>query len=208
MQAKKALRDCAGSAALICALVLTPRAALATPVVRVDLGSFWYETTPPPVPMLESEMSVLEGASMRVLAAVRDMLFRFPADFPQPPPINIVVRAQPREEMERLVGLYAATSSYGGAKLEGSTVFIDVNRSVFVGWQALNDAELRCFLGHELIHAYQFATGLDSRSGPELWLREIEAYTWEAIHLDPGVRPWYREDLAFTLQMYGALFDR
>src|SRR5262245_23237666 len=156
MQAK-VLRDRAGSAALIVALLLTPRAALATPSIRVDLGSFWYETTPPPIPTLGTELNLLDGASMRVFAAIRDVLFRFPADFPQPPPVNIVVRAQPREEMARLVGLFADTSSYGGAKLDGSTVFIDVNRSVFVGWQALNDAELRCFLGHELIHAYQFA---------------------------------------------------
>ena len=118
-----------------------------------------------------------------------------------------MVRAQPREEMERLVGLYAATSSYGGAKLEGSTVFIDVNRSVFVGWQALNDAELHCFLGHELIHAYAVRDRARLAEWPRLWLSARSRRT-------PGRRstsrkasdPGDREDLAFTLQMYGALF--
>jgi hypothetical protein len=191
--------------ALIWALVSIPGAALATPSIRVDVESFWYEDTPPPIPTVEHEPRVLDGASERVLAAVGELLTRFPADFPQPPPLDVVVRAYPREEMEHVIGIVADTTSYGGAKLAGSTVIIDVHRSVFVGWHALNDAELRSFLGHELIHAYQFATGSHPENGPELWRREIEAYTWEAIHMEPAVRPWYREDLAFTLRMYDEL---
>jgi hypothetical protein len=196
-----------GCVALICLITAVPRAAFPAPSIRVEVGSFWYESTPPPFPTSESEPAVLTDASARVLTAIGDLLARFPVDFPQPPPHDVVVRAKPREEMQRLVGLYADTSSYGGAKLVGSTVFIDVNRSAFVGWQALNDAELRCFLGHELIHAYQFATGSDPGNGPELWRREIEAYTWEANHLEPAVRSWYREDLAFTLRMYRELLE-
>lgn len=194
--------------ALICALVAIPDGAMPAPSLRVDVQSFWYESTPPPVPTLEHEPRVLDGASERVVAAVAALLTRFPADFPQPPPLDVVVRAQPREDMERVIGIVADTTSYGGAKLEGSTVYIDVHRSVFVGWHALNDAELASFIGHELIHAYQFATGPDTGSGPELWRREIEAYTWEAIHMDPAVRPWYRQDLAFTLRMYDELSTR
>jgi hypothetical protein len=193
---------------LICALVLAPPAALSAPSIRVEVESFWYESTPPPVPTVEHEPRVLAGASARVLAAVGDLLTRFPEDFPQPPPLDVVVRAHPREEMERVIGIVADTTSYGGAKLVGTTVVIDVHRSVFVGWHALNDAELRSFLGHELIHAYQFATGPDSGNGPELWEREIEAYTWEGLHMEPAVRPWYREDLAFTLRMYHDLSGR
>jgi hypothetical protein len=192
---------------LVCALALAPAAAPAAPSIRVDVESFWYEQTPPPVPVLEAEPRVLEGASDRVLAAVGELLTRFPGDFPQPPPLDIVVRAFPREEMERVIGIVSDTISYGGAELEGATVFIDVHRSVFVGWRALNDAELRSFLGHELIHAYQFAEGPFPGNGPELWNREIEAYSWEIIHMEPPVRPWYREDAAFTLRMYGDLLN-
>ena len=179
-----------GCVALACVVIGVPRAAFPAPSIRVDVDSFWYESTAPPFPTAENQPDVLAGASERVLAAVGELLADFPDDFPQPPPRGVVIRAQPREELTRLIGFYTDTTSYGGAKLEGSTVFIDVNRSVFVGWQALNDAELRCFLGHELIHAYQFATGPDTGNGPELWRREIAAYAWEAAHLEPAVRSW------------------
>jgi hypothetical protein len=188
---------------LLCALGPGPDAAVAEPALRVDLESFWWEDAPPPA--REGVPRVLDGASERVLAAVAELLRRFPEDFPQPPPLDVVVRAQPRIDYEGVVGIVADTTSYGGAKLEGATVYVDVHRSVFMGWDALNDAELRSFLGHELIHAYQFGDGPDGGNGPELWRRELAAYAWEVLHMDAAARPWYRNDAASTLRMYADL---
>lgn len=193
-----------GGWAGLCAalLLLGPSVALARPSVRVDLDSFWYELAPPPVPINESGPQVLDGAGRRVLAAVSALLLGFPAEFTQPPPAEIVVRAHPRHALEDVLGIVAETTSYGGAKREDETIVIDVHRSVFVGWRALNDAELRSFLGHELIHAYQLAVGFGAERGPELWRHEIEAYVWELTHMESGVRPWYREDSRTSLEMY------
>jgi hypothetical protein len=190
-------------ALLLCVLGLVPGRAVAETAIRVDLETFWYEDTPPPI--RDGEPRVLEGASARVLAAVAELLTRFPEDFTQPPPLDVVVRALPRTELEGVVGIVADTTSYGGAKIEGSTVYIDVHRSVFVGWHALNDAELRSFLGHELIHAYQFGDGPDTGNGPELWRREVAAYSWEVLHMDAAARHWYRAETASSLRMYADL---
>jgi hypothetical protein len=190
-------------ALLVCALGVAASSAHAETAIRVDLESFWWEDAPPPA--RDGEPRVLDGASERVLAAVAALLTRFPDDFTQPPPLDVVVRALPRTELEGVVGIVADTTSYGGAKLEGGTVFIDVHRSVFVGWHALNDGELRSFLGHELIHAYQFGDGPDAGSGPELWRREVEAYSWEVRHREPAVRPWYRNETSTSLRMYSDL---
>lgn len=185
--------------------LLLPAGVLAQPAIRVDLESFWYERTPPPVPISESGPNVLGGAGERVLAAVSSVLHHQRDDFPQPPPLEIVVRAHPREALEEILGIVAESTSYGGTTLEGSTVYIDVHRSVFVGWRALNDAELRSFIGHELVHAYQFGSGVDPGRGPELWRRELEAYIWEIQHMETAVRPWYREDSLAALHFYVGL---
>src|SRR5690606_12465421 len=177
---------------------ITPR----VPVIRVDFASFWYERTPPPPPCDDAGPRRLDGSKKRVLAAVSELLLRHPTDFPLPPPLDIVVRATPREALEGIVGVVAESTSYGGSKLVGDTVYIDVHRSVLVGWHALNDAELRALLGHELVHAYQFAAGPYPGNGPELWRRELAAYTWELEHLEPAVRPWFREESATSVALY------
>jgi hypothetical protein len=82
-----------------------------------------------------------------------------------------------------------------------------VNPRVLRGPRALNDAELRSLLGHEIRHAYQFASGSAESNSPDLWRREIEAFEWELSIDDPAVRPWYRRETSQQLQLYQALLS-
>ena len=97
--------------------------------------------------------------------------------------------------------------SYGGAELVDGVVIIDVNLIAFIGETPLNDAELRSFLAHELVHAYQFVAGPSPKNSPELWRREVAAFEWELLHMEPGVRSWYRAEAIFNLDMYRRLLE-
>jgi hypothetical protein len=138
---------------------------------------------------------------IRVAVAIAELLHRFPEDFPQPPPIDIRVRAQNADE---LVQLDESLSS-AGCELIGGRAEVVVNPSILRGTRALNDAELRSLLGHEIRHAYQFASGSADSNSPDLWRREIEAFEWELSLGDPAVRPWYRHQTAQQLRLYYAL---
>ena len=176
------------------------------PTVRVDRETFWFETELG-CRLLQSRQLKCPQAdtSRRVEAATLSVLRDHPEKFPQPPPLDVVVRAHRLEErsqtLQRLSDIYA----YGTTDLIDGRVYIDVNLSTFVGDTPLNDAELRSFLAHELIHAYQATAGPVSRNGPELWRREIEAHEWELLHMEPGVRSWYRAEAIFNLDMYRRL---
>ena len=171
--------------------------------VRVDHASFWYQRLPrwnEREPW--EEPAAPPGSSRRLERALEDVLRRHARDFPQPPPVEIVVQAPPRENLDTLVGYMANRTSYGGARRDGRTVYVDVNQCVFAGPDRLNDAELRAFLGHELVHAYQYAIGRAKLGHREIFRREVLAYTWELSHLEPDVRSAYRGDIFVNLHMY------
>lgn len=171
--------------------------------VRVDHASFWYERLPrwnEREPW--EEPAVPPGSSARVERALVDVLEKHAGDFPQPPPFDIVVRAPPRENLDTLLGYMANRTSYGGAHREGATVYIDINQCVFSGPDRLNEAELRAFLGHELVHAYQYRSGRAKLGHREIFRREVIAYTWELEHLGPGVGSDYQGDIYVNLHMY------
>lgn len=142
-------------------------------------------------------------SAIRVSIAVGELLYRFRADFPQPPPIDIVVRAQSAYELTQL----DESLSYAGCELVGDHAEIVVNPRILSGGRALNDAELRSLLGHEIRHAYQFARGSAESNSPDLWRREVEAFEWELTNRDPAVRSWYREETAHQLRLYRTLLD-
>lgn len=171
--------------------------------VRVDHASFWYERLPrwnEREPW--EEPAAPPGSSARLEAALRDVLSRHADDFAQPPPFDIIVRAPPRENLDTLLGYMANRTSYGGAHREGLTVYVDVNQCVFAGPDRLNDAELRAFLGHELVHAYQYETGRAKLGHREIFRREVAAYGWELEHFGREVRSAYRGDIFVNLHMY------
>lgn len=174
--------------------------------IRVDHESFWYQRLPrwnAREPW--EERAAPPNSSARLERVLRDLLDRYPADFPQPPPIEIVLQAPSRKELSTLVGYMANRTSYGGARRVGSTVFIDIHQPVFAGPDHLNDAELRVFLGHELVHAYQYAKSRKKLGQRERFRREIVAYTWELFHLEPEVRSPYRGDIFVNLYLYREL---
>jgi hypothetical protein len=140
---------------------------------------------------------------IRVAVAIGELLHRYRDDFPQPPPIDIRVRAQSADE---LVQLDESLSSAGCELVDGRAEVV-VNPRVLRGTRALNDAELRSLLGHEIRHAYQFASGSADSNSPDLWRREIEAFEWELALVDPAVRPWYRHETAQQLRLYHALLN-
>jgi hypothetical protein len=167
---------------LTIALSVTP--ASARRAVRVDRASFLEDGDFFP--------------AIRVAVAIGELLHRFRADFPQPPPIDIVVRAQSAAER----GQWDESLSSAGCELVGERAEIIVNPRILRGARALNDAELRSLLGHEIRHAYQFAGGEAANNSPDLWRREVEAFEWELLNGDPAVRPWYRQETARQLQLY------
>jgi hypothetical protein len=171
--------------------------------IRVERESFWYDAGDAPGADGDDDAFVPECVA-QLADALDAVLRRYPEQFPQPPPLTIVVRAvsraQARAAWTRSIG------SYGCATLVDGTVVIEVAPSVCVGRDALDDAELRSFLGHELVHAYQYARSGDHRRDPdEIARREIEALEWESAHAEPMVRGWYLDDLQFNLKMYRAM---
>jgi hypothetical protein len=137
-------------------------------------------------------------SAIRVAVAIGEILYRFRADFPQPPPIDIVVRAQSAAELAQ----WDESLSSAGCERIGERAEIIVNPRVLRGARALNDAELRSLLGHEIRHAYQFAGGEAANNSPDLWRREVEAFEWELSNGDPAVRPWYRQETVQQLRLY------
>ena len=137
-------------------------------------------------------------SAIRVAVAVGELLHRFRADFPQPPPLDIVVRAQSEAERAEL----DESISSAGCERVGDHAEVVVNPGMLQGPRALNDAELRSLLGHEIRHAYQFAGGEAASNSPDLWRREVEAFEWELSNHDPAVRPWYRQETARQLLLY------
>lgn len=177
--------------------------AAAAHAVHVESSPFWYEEGPTCAALERWNLSCApRGAGRRVAEATESVLRDHPRDFPQPPPLDIAVRARAergfRESLETLADVF----TYGGAELVDGTVYVDVNLTAFIGETPLNDAELRSFLGHEMKHAYQYTEGPVPRNSPELWRREVEAHEWELRHMEPGVRSWYRAEAIFNLDMY------
>ena len=170
--------------ALTTAASVSPARGAARRSIRVDRASF-----------------VSNGdffSAIRVAVAIGELLYRFRADFPQPPPIDIVVRAQSEAERAQLdEGISSA-----GCERVADRAEVIVNPAMLQGPRALNDAELRSLLGHEIRHAYQFARGEAASNSPDLWRREIEAFEWELSNHDPAVRPWYRQETARQLLLY------
>lgn len=142
-------------------------------------------------------------SAIRVSIAVGELLYRFRADFPQPPPLDIVVRAQNANELTQL----DESLSSAGCELVGERAEVIINPRILSGPRALNDAELRSLLGHELRHAYQLADGSAESNSPDLWRREIEAFEWEMTNRDPAVRPWYRRETMHQLELYRTLLQ-
>ncbi len=141
-------------------------------------------------------------AGARVLWAVRALIRDHPDVFSQPPPVDIHIgRADPNPH--RL----GASFSYGGAELYGTRVMVWIERGALVGPFGLNDAELRSFLGHELLHAYQYRFGPYEPSTPEFFRREIEAYRWELDHMSQAVRPFYRGEAELQLELFESLLE-
>lgn len=166
-----------------------PAFAAGRPAIHVDISSFAQAD------------DLFSG--IRIAIATGELLFRYRADFPQPPPLDIVVRAQSRAELSR----YDESLSVASAELRDGRAFVIVNPRALRGPRALNDAELRSLLGHEFRHAYQFAQGPFRPHSPELWRREVEALEWELTHREPGVRRWYRSDTENQLRLYRTLLE-
>lgn len=174
--------------------------------IRVARDSFWYDDGDDGGGSDASEDDAFLPECVEHIVAALDAVLRlYPQQFPQPPPVPIVVRAVSREQT-RTPMWTRSIGSYGCAELLDGSVVIEVSPSTCVGRDALDDAELRSFLGHELLHAYQFARRGDHRHDPdEIARREIEALEWESAHVEPRVRGWYRDDLQFNLKMYRAM---
>ncbi len=196
-------RAAVAQALLVLALVPSHVAYGGPPAIRIDPASFWYDR---PAGAAD-DGTAAPGSVQRLADALDELLLRHPDDFPQPPPLETVIRGVPREALDSYA--WSATiGPYACATLVDGVVFIDVGPGAFVGRDALNDAELRSFLGHELVHAYQYAHGDHERRAEEIARREVEALEWELEHLEPGVRASYREDLEFNLEMYRAMLAR
>jgi hypothetical protein len=172
--------------------------------IRVERESFWYDTVEPRPDPNGRDWSA-PGAVQRLADALAEILRRYADDFPQPPPVTTVIRAADREQLVSNPVWSITVGSYGCARLADEVVTIEIAPSAFVGRDALNDAELRSFLGHELVHAYQFVRGEHGSDPGEIARREVEALQWELANLDPDVRQPYRDDIATNLTMYRAI---
>jgi len=173
--------------------------------IRVDVGSFWYACTPPPAG--EGGGAAAGGCGERILGALETVLREYPETFPRPLPVVTVVRAVPREHVERGTTWSSALGAYGCATLERGVVIVEIGPGAFTGRDALNDAELRSLLAHELLHAYQYVRGEHGGRAREIARRELEALDWEIAHLEPAVRPGYRADLEFNRKMFAAMLE-
>jgi len=175
--------------------------------VRVERESFWYDGNAASAGSRASDEDAFVPECVEHVANALDaVLSLYPSQFPQPPPLTIIVRAVPRERARSSALWSRSIGAYGCATLLDGIVVIELAPSICVGRDALDDAELRSFLGHELIHAYQFARLGDHRQEPdEIARREIEALEWESARVEPQVRAWYRDDLQFNLKMYRAM---
>jgi len=171
---------------------------------RIDQASFWYDTTEPQAAG-DGTLWAAPGAVQQLEAALHDVLRRHADTFSQPPPLDIVIRAPERTAVGGSLAWSRLLGSYSCARLVDGVVVIEVAPSTFVGRDALEPAELRSLLAHELVHASQLARGDHRGDTVEIARREVEALTWELAHLEPEVRPWYRDDLLFNLEMYRAL---
>ena len=198
--------------ALLVAAVVAPRARAAGGAadaarVRVERESFWFDVDDASAGSGTSDDDAFVPACVGSLADALEAVLRlYPEQFPQPPPLTTVVRAVSREEARGNPAWSRSIGAYGCAALLDGNVVIEVAPSICVGRDALDDAELRSLLGHELVHAYQFARLGDHRHDPdEIARREIEALEWESAHVEPSVRGWYRDDLQFNLKMYRAM---
>jgi hypothetical protein len=92
--------------------------------------------------------------------------------------------------------------------MEEGRAIVEVHPDALVGPSALNDAELQSLLGHEVVHGYQCVRGPCEDDPPELWRREVEAFSWELEHLGDGARQEYREDTRNNLEMFRELSRR
>jgi hypothetical protein len=172
--------------------------------IRVDVGSFWYPCTPPAG---EGNAAPAGGCGERVLAALETVLREYPETFPRPMPVVTVVRAVAREHVDRGATWSSALGAYGCATLERGVVVVEIGPGAFTGRDALNDAELRSLLAHELLHAHQYVRGEHGGRAREIARRELEALDWELAHLEPEVRPAYRADLEFNRKMFAAMLE-
>ena len=177
----------------------------ATGAIGVDGATFWYPCAPPDAATSSGGEAPAVMCRQRIATALADVLREYPESFPQPPPVVTVIRAVPRAQVEAGTTWSSATGSYGCATLENGIVVIEIGPSAFAGRDALDDAELRSLIAHELVHAYQFARGPHEGRPSEIARRELEALDWEIAHLEPEVRPWYREDLDYNRKMYAAI---
>ena len=139
----------------------------------------------------------------RLRTALARVLREHPQDFPQPPPVDILLRAVPRGAQDDLMN----SISYGGVHLDGSRAVVEVHPAAIAGRLALNGAELRSLIGHELVHGYQCTRGPCDGDQCELWRREAEAYGWELSNMEDEVRPEYREDTERNLAMFRAMLE-
>jgi len=193
-------------------LAIAPRAGGADAPARVTAievvrESFWYEDGPSCAGLAHWGIPCApRGTARRVAEATAEVVRHYTQDFPQPPPLDIVVRARAPERLGTSLQTLADVYTYGGAELVGGVVVVDVNLVAFIGETPLNDAELRSFLAHELVHAYQYGTlGPAPKNSPELWRREVAAFDWELLHMELGVRSWYRAEAIFNRDMYRSL---
>lgn len=174
--------------------------------IRVEVGSFWYACTPVP-PAGAGDAAPAGGCGERVVTALETLLREHPETFPRPLPVVTVVRAVPREHVARGTTWSSALGAYGCATLERGIVVIEIGPTAFTGRDALNDAELRSLLAHELLHAQQYVRGEHGGRAREIARRELEALDWEIAHLEPEVRPGYRADLEFNRAMFAAMLE-
>lgn len=179
-------------------------------IVAMTTASFLVTCSNEPEPSIQVDRTSFvhalgENGALRLERALREVLARHPGDFPQPPPIDILLRTVPPDERDSPMNAL----SYGGVRQEnGGRAVVEVHPGILDGPRSLNDAELRSLLGHELVHGYQCVRGPCEGAPRELWRRETEALEWEMRNMEQGVRPQYRDDTAQALSMYRSFSER